>query len=155
MEQDGNYFTLEVFDFKQTVSIDCSVLEIEINLIRQLIEADNGGGQRGHRNTHSKPHKPMQHLWQSPAKTHIQHIVPRTTENFWRNTSKLTLKTTTLAFTHRASVIRALPPTHENMFTEKSTLTKTAVLVQEKRRQRRVEGPKNLNGEKGNISQRL
>jgi len=41
------------------------------------------------------------------------------------------------------------------MFTEKSTLTRTAVLVQEKRRQGRVEGPKNLNGEEGNISQRL
>ena len=40
-------------DFKQPVSIDCSVLEIEINLIRQLIEADNGGGQRGHIQTHS------------------------------------------------------------------------------------------------------
>lgn len=35
---------------------------------------------------------------------------------FLRNTSKLTLKGTTLPFTHRASVICALPLTHEIMF---------------------------------------
>ena len=45
--------------------------------------------------------------------------------------------------------------THKNVFTGKSTPTKTAVLVQEKSRLRRVEDPKNLNGEEGNIPQRL
>lgn len=35
---------------------------------------------------------------------------------FLRNTSKLTLKRTTLPFTHHASVICALPLTHEIMF---------------------------------------
>ena len=41
------------------------------------------------------------------------------------------------------------------MFTGKSTPTKTALLVQEKSRLRRAEGPKTLNGEEGNIPQRL
>lgn len=60
-----------------------------------------------------------------------------------------------MAFTHRAFVIRALPLTHKNVFTGKSTPLKTAVLVPVRSRVKRVEGPENLNREEGNIPERL